>query len=243
MHAPAFQESLKISVLVPAKDEQNTIVEILQRIHRELEILEGEIIVIDDGSRDATAELAATMPGVCVIRQSVSRGKGAALRLGLERAAGDIIIVQDADLEYDPTDYPALVAPIRAGRADVVYGSRILGARTGRRMGKSSWRYYWGGRFLSWLTTVLYGVRITDVATCYKVARTEVLKSVRWQADGFEFCPEVTARLLRKQIPILEVPISYSPRTFAEGKKIRWKDGWIAIWTLLKFRWGTRKGR
>jgi glycosyltransferase involved in cell wall biosynthesis len=200
-------------------------------------MIPGEIIVIDDGSRDGTVGIAQTVPGVKVIRQTGVHGKGAALRTGLAQAAGEVVLIQDADLEYDPTDYPFLLKPILQGEASVVYGSRILGARQGRSRQKSSLRYYWGGRFLSWLTSFLYGVKITDMPTGYKVFKTDVLKSVLWTADGFEFCPEVTARILRKRIPIVEVPIAYTPRSFAEGKKIRWKDGWIAIRTLIAFRW------
>jgi len=230
---------MKVTVLIPARDEQKTILELLTRVKRELVAISGEILVIDDGSQDATAELARNVPGVKVIRHPGPHGKGAALRTGLAQAQGEITIIQDADLEYNPEDFPALILPIELGRADVVYGSRVLGARQGRAIGKSNLRFYWGGRFLSWLTSVLYGVRITDMPTGYKVFKTEVLRAVSWQADGFEFCPEITARILKKRIPLVEIPIAYTPRSFAEGKKIRWQDGWIAIRTLLKFRWGT----
>ncbi|MEW6516666.1 MAG: glycosyltransferase family 2 protein [candidate division FCPU426 bacterium] len=227
---------IRVSVLIPARNEQATIVELLRRVQAEFEFIEGEIIVIDDGSTDATAELAAAVPGVKLVRLSPGRGKGSALRAGLAQATGDVILIQDADLEYDPTDYPALLAPFQEGRAQVVYGSRLLGKRAGRRFGVSAPAYYWGGRFLSWLTRLLYGARMTDVATGYKVFRSDVLRGLPLSGDGFEFCPEVTARLLRQGIPILEVPISYSPRSVLEGKKIRWTDGLTAIRTLLALR-------
>lgn len=228
---------MRLTVLIPARNEQETILEILKRVNGQLAHGQDEVIVIDDGSDDGTAELARTIPGVRLIALRPGRGKGAALRLGLQEARGDYVLIQDADLEYDPTDYPRLLAPLLAGKADVVYGSRILGARQGRRIGVSSWSFYWGGRLLSWLTSGLYGVRISDVSTGYKVFRTSRLREVGWQANGFEFCPEITARLLRRGISIFEVPIAYAPRTFAEGKKIRWTDGLTAVWVLLRLRW------
>lgn len=228
---------MTVTVLIPARNEQNTIVEVLHRVLCEFEFFTGEIIVIDDGSSDATAELAASVTGVKVLRLHPGRGKGAALRAGLAQARGEVIIVQDADLEYDPTEYPALLKPIQEGKASVVYGSRLLGARTGRSFGISNWRFYLGGRFLSWLTSWLYGARMTDTATGYKVFLTSVLRELALTAEGFDFCPEVTAKVLKKGIPILEIPISYLPRSIAEGKKIRWRDGLIAVWTLVRIRW------
>jgi len=225
-----------ISILIPARNEERTILEILQRIRQAVAGLEAEIIVVDDGSSDRTGKLAASLEGVTVMRLEPSRGKGAALKAGLEIVRGDIVIIQDADLEYDPADYAAMIAPFQDHRTQVVYGSRWLGARLGRQVGVSSFRFYWGGRFLSWLTSLLYGATMTDVATGYKLFRTPVLRGLDFQATGFEFCPEVTGRLLKQGIRILEVPISYSPRTIAEGKKIRWTDGLVAIWTLFKFR-------
>ncbi len=227
---------MTVTVVIPARNEQDTIREILTRVRLQLEAFSGEIIVVDDASRDATAELAQKEPGVTVIQLAQPSGKGAAVSAGLAAARGEIILIQDADLEYDPIDYPHLLQPLLAGKAEAVYGSRILGAREGRAIGVSSWRYYWGGRFLSWLTTLLYGARITDVSTGYKAFLASRLKSLGLRCRGFEFCPEVTAKLLRRGVRILEVPISYTPRTFTEGKKIRWHDGFRAIWVLFRHR-------
>ncbi len=228
---------MKITVLIPARNEQETILEILHRVKMEFEYFDGEIIVIDDGSHDATAELVGSVSGVSVIRLPVSRGKGAALQAGLRQARGDIILIQDADLEYDPTDYPILLRSVLKGEAQVVYGSRILGAAAGRSTGLPSLERYWGGRFLSWLTTALYGAKITDINTGYKVFRTACLRNLEFQAEGFEFSAEITAQLLKKGIPILEVPIAYTPRTLVQGKKYCWKDGIRALGMLLKMRW------
>ncbi len=226
-----------ITVIIPARGEAKTIGELLRRVQSQVRGLRAEIIVVDDGSQDETAALAGRRPGVTVIRQNPGLGKGAAIRRGLEQARGEWVIIQDADLEYDPADYPALLAPLQSGQAEVVYGSRILGAAAGRPSGVSSRRFYWGGRFLSWLTGLLYGAKITDVSTGYKLFRTRLLREIATTGPGFEFCAEVTAKLLRRGVHILEIPISYAPRSFAEGKKIRWPDGLRAIWTLLKFRW------
>lgn len=230
---------MNVTILIPARNEQDTIVELLRRVMTEFEFFSGEVIVIDDGSQDATAELAASVDGVKVIKLQPGRGKGAALREGVRQATGDVILIQDADLEYDPTDYPALLKPFQEGEAQVVYGSRLLGAQAGRSFGISSWAFYLGGRFLSWLTSFLYGAKMSDVATGYKVFRTQVLRDLRHQADGFEFCPEVTAKLLKQGTSILEVPIAYTPRSIAEGKKIRWVDGLVAMWILIKFKFRT----
>ena len=153
------------------------------------------------------------------------------MRTGLAAVTGDLVLVQDADLEYDPADYPTLLAPFEDSTTEVVYGSRNL-----RRNPKSSFSFYWGGRLLSWITNWLYGARITDEATGYKVIKTDLFRQIGLETDGFEFCPEVTAKLLQRGVPIYEVPISYYPRSWDEGKKIQWFDGIVAVWTLVKYR-------
>ena len=222
---------------MPVYNEREFIREILEKVRRVN--LEKEIIVVDDASLDGTTEVLRAMEGsesmnnadIRIIYHSRNKGKGAAIRMALSYVTGDVVIVQDGDLEYDPEDYLKLIAPIIRGETDVVYGSRTLGK--GKR---SYWRYYWGGRFLSWLTNILYGAQITDEPTCYKVFRTEALKSLDLRCQRFEFCPEVTAKLCKRGYRIKEVPISYHPRKMEEGKKIRWIDGLIAILTLLKYR-------
>jgi glycosyltransferase involved in cell wall biosynthesis len=187
-----------------------------------------------DGTGERLERLRAAAGGgpLNIVRHPRNRGKGAAVRSGIAAASGDIILVQDADLEYDPRDYTALLAPFDDPAVLAVYGSRNM-----RPNGRSSFAFYWGGRLLSWVTNVLYGSRLTDEATGYKVVRTALLRDLNLKADGFEFCAELTAKLLRRGIRIHEVPISYRPRSRSEGKKIRARDGWVAILTLLRYRW------
>ena len=187
--------------------------------------------MVDDGSTDGTRGKIDSVPGIKILKHETNRGKGAAIRTGLAFAFGELVIVQDADLEYDPNDYLELIKPIEEGVADVVYGSRNLGNN------KSGMKAYkWGGVFLSHLANLLYGLRITDEATGYKLFKTDVLKSLNLKCQRFEFCPEVTAKLAKKKYRVKEVPISYKPRSFSEGKKIRWIDGVLAIFYLIKFR-------
>ncbi len=227
---------MKLSIIVPVFNEEATLEEIVQRI-RETP-LEKEIIAVDDGSSDNSTKILEKMeqdfaPDFKFIKHEKNRGKGAAIRTGLDVANGDLILIQDADLEYDPKEYPQLIKPFfDDSQLEVVYGSRILSSNNAR----SSFVFYWGGRLLSGITNFLYGSQITDEPTCYKVFKTELLKSLDLCSDGFEFCPEVTAKILLRKIPIYEVPISYRPRSWKEGKKIQWKDGFIAIWVLIKYR-------
>lgn len=227
---------LKLSIIIPVYKEEATLEEIIGRVRATN--LAYEIIVVDDGSPDNSLAILTRLqnsgsPPLHLLRHERNRGKGAAIRTGLEIVTGDLVLVQDADLEYDPADYPALLSPFANPATQVVYGSRNL-----RRNPKSTMAFYWGGRLLSWMTNWLYGSRITDEATGYKVIKTKLLRDIGLETDGFEFCPEVTAKLLQRRIPIQEVPISYNPRSWAEGKKIQWYDGLTAIWTLVKYRFG-----
>ena len=230
-------EYRRLSVIIPMFNEEDTIAQVLDAVGRvDLEAIEKEVVVVDDGSTDRSPEIVAEYAGrpdsaVKLVAAGGHRGKGAAIRAGLEHVTGEIVLIQDADLEYDPEDYPALLAPILAGQALVVYGSRFH-----RPVANMAWP----NRIINWmlarLANLLYGTRLTDEATCYKVFDTQVLKSLRVRCVRFEFCPEVTARLARAGYRIHEVPISYQPRTAAQGKKIRWTDGVSAIWTLVKYR-------
>ncbi|MDY7000776.1 MAG: glycosyltransferase family 2 protein [Thermodesulfobacteriota bacterium] len=224
---------MKLSVIMPAFNEARTLPEILRRVLDVPLDMEKEVLVVDDGSTDETADFLKTLddPRIKVLRHARNQGKGAAVRTALALATGDIILIQDADLECDPKDYPKLIEPIASGRFRVVYGSRVLS-----RSPRLYHRYYWGGRFLSFLANVLYRMNITDEPSGYKVFRSDVLKSFPLKCEGFDFCPEVTAHVGLRKIPVCEVPISYSPRSFSQGKKTRWRDGWIAIKVLVRHR-------
>lgn len=227
---------LRVSVVIPLYNEQDTILEILKRIQRQDDI--HEIVIVDDGSTDGTRELLARevegqIDGVLVEYQPQNSGKGAALRRGLARVSGNVVIIQDADLEYDPRDYARLLEPIRDGRADVVYGSRFKGD-SGRVL------FFWhsvGNKFLTLLSNMLTDLNFTDMETGYKVFRTEVISGMRLKSNRFGFEPEFTAKIARGGWRIYEVPISYSGRDYSEGKKITWRDGLAALFQVVWYRW------
>jgi len=228
----------ELTVIVPMFNEAKTIAELLRRVLASP--VSKQVIVVDDGSKDGSRGivegLVAEHPEIELLCHPANRGKGAAIRTGLANARGQYTIIQDADLEYDPADYRVLLGAARERGTPVVYGSRILG---GRPMSYRS--YYWGGRLVSLVASLLYGQWITDEATCYKLFRTDFLQSLPLRDDGFGFCAEATALARRRGARIVEVPIQYAPRSMAEGKKIRWTDGVRALWLLLKYRFVRRK--
>jgi len=225
---------VKLSIIIPVYNERTTIREVIARVRAvELEGVEKELVVIDDGSTDGTGEILRQYAGQGVIVYTFvsNLGKGTALRKGIEIATGDVVLIQDADLEYDPQDYPALLAPIRQGRAEIVYGSRFLGHMEGMRL--ANWI---ANKLFVLLANLLYGAGITDEATAYKLFRAEVIKELSIRARRFDFCPEVTAKLVKRGYKIQEVPIRYKARSGKEGKKIGWRDGLATLWMLLKYR-------
>jgi glycosyltransferase involved in cell wall biosynthesis len=233
----ARREYHLLSVVVPVFNERNTVAEIIRRMRAvELPVL-VEFVVVDDGSSDGSDKVLAALADstVRVIRHPKNMGKGAAVRTGIEAARGDLILIQDADLEYDPDDWPSLLAPVLKGKARVVYGSRFTGER--KNMLPSHWI---GNRLLTLVTNLLYKSTLSDMETCYKLFDRRVLEGVKIESDRFEFEPEITAKVLLKGERIYEVPISYAGREMAEGKKITWRDGFGAMRTLLRFRFRRR---
>lgn len=237
-------QNIKLSIIVPVYNEASTLRPVLRRI---LEApFSKELVIVDDCSTDGTTQIlhdvaadhAAIIPDespapfeLKILFHQENRGKGAAIRTALEAVSGDITLIQDADLEYDPAEYPQLIEPILAGQADVVYGSRFLGSP--RRV-----MFFWhtvGNKMLTLLSNILTNLNLTDMETCYKVFRTEIIKDMTLCSNRFGIEPEITAKVARKNVRIYEVPISYAGRTYAEGKKINWKDGISAIWTIVRY--------
>jgi glycosyltransferase involved in cell wall biosynthesis len=222
-----------LSVIVPVFNERATVAEVIRRIRAVDVPVDVEVIVVDDGSSDGTDKVLTALGDstVRVLTHPVNKGKGAAIRTGMAAARGDLLLVQDADLEYDPQDWPRLLEPILRGKAMVVYGSRFTGER------KNMMPLHWiGNRFLSLVTNVLYATTMSDMETCYKLFDRSVLEGITIQSDKFEFEPEITAKVLRRGYRIYEVPISYAGREITEGKKITWRDGIGALRALIKYR-------
>jgi glycosyltransferase involved in cell wall biosynthesis len=230
---PPLRTFRSLTVVIPVYNERATVAEIIRRI-RAVEIpLTLQVIVVDDGSSDGSDKVLQALEDstVRVIRHTHNQGKGAAIRTGMEAMTGDLLLIQDADLEYDPDDWPRLLEPILKGKARVVYGSRFTGER------KNMLPLHWfGNRMLSLVTNILYSSTLSDMETCYKLFDTEVLKGITLVSDRFEFEPEITAKVMRRGFRIYEVPISYAGREANEGKKITWRDGFGAMAALIRFR-------
>jgi glycosyltransferase involved in cell wall biosynthesis len=222
-----------LSVIVPVFNERATVAEIVRRMRRVDLPLDLEIVMVNDASWDGTADILKALEDstVRVVHHETNTGKGAAVRTGLDHARGDLILIQDADLEYDPDDWPRLLNPVLKGKAEVVYGSRFTGEH--RNMLFTHWL---GNRFLSLVTNVLYNTTLSDMETCYKLFDRRALEGIEIRSDGFDFEPEITAKVLRKGYRIYEVPISYAGREYHEGKKITWKDGFRALLALVRYR-------
>jgi len=222
---------MKLSIIIPAYNEKDTIRSLLKKVKDAKLSIKKEIIVVDDGSKDGTTQLLDFIKGIKVIEHKKNKGKGAAIRTGIKHATGNIIIIQDADLEYDPKDYQKVINPIIKDEADVVYGSRWLKQK--------KWAHFTafvGGRLLTWTSRFFCpSIKTTDEATCYKAFKANILKGIKLNCTGFEFCPEVTAKIDRLKLRFKEVPINYYPRSKSQGKKINYKDFFIGIWTLIKY--------
>lgn len=230
---------MKLSVIMPCYNERRTIREIVSRVQAvSLGDMEREIVIVDDGSQDGTRDILAELDGkdgVRVLLQPRNFGKGAAVARGIRESQGDVVIIQDADLEYDPAEFPQLLDPILSDRADVVYGSRFLGSPRGHRV-----LYFWhsvGNKMLTLLSNMFSDLNLTDMETCYKAMRTEIAKRIDLQSQTFGIEPEITCKVARLKARVYEVPISYNGRTYAEGKKVGFKDAVQAVWVILRYAW------
>jgi glycosyltransferase involved in cell wall biosynthesis len=226
---------MRLTVVIPVYNEVHTLLHLIDRV--QAVALEKDIVLVDDCSTDGTRDLlrgTAFPPNVRVLYHERNQGKGAALRTGFAAATGDLVIIQDADLEYDPEEYPKLIAPILQGRADVVFGSRFAGGEVHRVL------YFWhsvGNKFLTLCSNAFTNLNLTDMETCYKVFRREVLQQITIEENRFGFEPEITAKIAKQRVRIYEVGISYAGRTYEEGKKIGWRDGVRALWCIVKYNW------
>lgn len=224
---------MKVSVIIPVYNEKHTIEEIIRRV--KAQNIASEILIVDDGSTDGTRQIIESMDGegeIKVIFHDRNLGKGAAVRTGIQNASGDVLLIQDADLEYDPRDYSSLLQPIEEGLADVVYGSRFLGAA---RRPVMFWHML-ANKLLTLLTNVLYDTILTDMETGYKVFKKEIVEDLKLRANRFDFEPEFSAKILKRKVRVFEVPIVFNPRDYSDGKKIGIKDAFQAVWTLIKYR-------
>ncbi|GAB4320557.1 MAG: glycosyltransferase family 2 protein [Candidatus Sumerlaeia bacterium] len=226
---------MKLSIIIPVYNERRTIETVIEKVrNQDIGPLEREIIIVDGNSIDGTRDLLKrfeNLPEFHVIFEREPRGRGRAIKEGLDAATGDIVIFQDADLELDPADYPALLKPILDGRAEVVFGSRFLRERPPMRF-----LQYWGNKVINWAVNLLYGTHLTDVETCYQVFRREAIRGLKLHSDQFAFTVELTVKLLKRGYQIVEIPVHYVPRGRLEGKKIYWADGFASLWVLVKYR-------
>lgn len=223
-----------LSVVIPVFNEKNTLLEIIKKIDELPESLNRELILVDDGSTDGSREILKELenrPNTKIIFKEKNTGKGDSLKIGFKNSKGDYVIVQDADLEYDPNDYLKLLEEIKGKKNTVIYGSRFIG-----NFKDMSPLHYYGNKFLTFITNLLFGVWLTDMETCYKLFPGNFIRTLELKANRFDFEPEITAKIIRNKYKILEVPINYYGRTHFEGKKITWKDGFNAIWSLIKYR-------